>query len=48
VIARIEGSWTDKIYYTLGSAPFATAEVISLNTATHDHEITSIYRKSTL
>jgi len=26
IIARIEGSWTDKLYYTLGSQPFASAE----------------------
>jgi hypothetical protein len=25
IIARIEGSWMDKVYYTLGSDPFASA-----------------------
>jgi len=27
VLARIEGSWTDKVYYTLGGAPFAKTTV---------------------
>jgi oxysterol-binding protein-related protein 9/10/11 len=27
VIGRIEGSWMDKVYYTLGNGPFAKAEV---------------------
>jgi oxysterol-binding protein-related protein 9/10/11 len=27
IIARIEGSWTDKLYYSLGSGPFSSAEV---------------------
>jgi oxysterol-binding protein-related protein 9/10/11 len=31
VIARIEGSWTDKVYYTLGSAPFASNDVMAPN-----------------
>jgi len=31
VLGRIEGSWTDKLYYTLGSAPFAkSAEKVLL------------------
>jgi len=42
VIARIEGSWTDKIYYTLGSAPFATVEVKPLIPVTHGHKLTLI------
>jgi len=27
VLARIEGSWMDKIHYTLGNGPFASSEV---------------------
>jgi hypothetical protein len=27
VLARIEGNWQDKIYYTLGSQPFNRASV---------------------
>ena len=27
VVARIEGSWMDKVYYTLGSTPFKQAQV---------------------
>jgi hypothetical protein len=27
VLARIEGNWQDKIYYTLGSKPFAKVSV---------------------
>jgi hypothetical protein len=27
VLARIEGNWQDKIYYTLGSKPFAKVAV---------------------
>lgn len=27
VLARIEGAWTDKIYYTLGNKPFNKASV---------------------
>jgi hypothetical protein len=27
IIGRIEGSWMDKVYYTLGSQPFAKSEV---------------------
>jgi oxysterol-binding protein-related protein 9/10/11 len=31
IIARIEGSWIDKMYYTLGSQPFASATVSLLD-----------------
>jgi hypothetical protein len=27
VLARIEGNWQDKVYYTLGSKPFAKVSV---------------------
>jgi hypothetical protein len=27
VLARIEGNWQDKLYYTLGSKPFAKVAV---------------------
>jgi len=27
VLGRIEGCWTDKVYYTLGSQPFAKSTV---------------------
>ena len=27
ILARIEGAWTDKVYYTLGNKPFAKAGV---------------------
>jgi oxysterol-binding protein-related protein 9/10/11 len=27
ILARIEGSWTDKVYYTLSNAPFSSVEV---------------------
>jgi len=27
VLARIEGSWQDKVYYTLGNKPFNKASV---------------------
>ena len=30
VLARIEGCWTDKVYFTLGSEPFAKSKVHSL------------------
>jgi hypothetical protein len=30
IIARIEGSWMEKLQYTLGSMPFALAEVRSV------------------
>jgi len=31
VLARIEGAWTDKIYYTLGNKPFNKASVSTSN-----------------
>jgi hypothetical protein len=27
VLGRVEGCWTDKVYYTLGSQPFAKSTV---------------------
>lgn len=31
VLGRIEGSWQDKVYYTLGSKPFSKVSVSTLN-----------------
>lgn len=39
VLARIEGNWQDKVYYTLGSKPFAKVAVSILISSLH-HNLT--------
>jgi hypothetical protein len=39
VLARIEGNWQDKVYYTLGSKPFAKVAVSTLISSL-DHNLT--------
>lgn len=45
ILARIEGAWTDKVYYTLGNKPFNKASVSVLH---HFHAtVLTTYRRST-
>ena len=45
ILARIEGAWTDKVYYTLGNKPFNKASVSVLY---HFHAtVLTTYRRST-
>lgn len=45
VLARIEGNWQDKVYYTLGSKPFAKVAVSTLSGGL-DHSLTSSRRRT--
>lgn len=37
ILARIEGAWTDKVYYTLGNKPFNKAAVSLVLAASAAH-----------
>lgn len=41
ILARIEGSWQDKVYYTLGSQPFAKSSVRLLPSHLHGYLLTA-------
>lgn len=51
VLARIEGSWQDKVYYTLGNKPFSKSAVSFpshyLNYPSHSHRISTSLSMST-
>jgi hypothetical protein len=46
VLARIEGNWQDKVYYTLGSKPFAKVSVSTFSSEYYqDRNLHTIRRK---